>query len=73
MRFLPPSFDHQWLGKPKLRAMVYLGMPNTRMKDFLDIWFLCREFSFDGPLLRQRRRLLLVLHSLKTACCATAP
>ena len=37
----------------KLHAMVHLGMPNTRMKDFFDIWFLCREFSFDGPVLRQ--------------------
>jgi predicted nucleotidyltransferase component of viral defense system len=32
----------------KLHAMVYLGMANTRMKDFFDLWFLCREFEFDG-------------------------
>jgi hypothetical protein len=26
----------------KLHAMVPLGMANSRMKDFFDIWFLCR-------------------------------
>jgi hypothetical protein len=36
----------------KLHAMVHLGLTNSRMKDFFDIWFLCREFSFDGPSLR---------------------
>src|SRR4029453_2305760 len=35
----------------KLHAMVYLGLPNSRMKDFFDVWFLCREFPFDGALL----------------------
>ncbi len=32
----------------KLHAMVSLGMANSRMKDFFDIWFLCREFEFQG-------------------------
>jgi len=32
----------------KLHAMVDLGMANTRMKDFFDLWFLCREFGFNG-------------------------
>lgn len=32
----------------KLHAMVDLGMANTRMKDFFDLWFLCRELEFDG-------------------------
>ena len=32
----------------KLHAMVSLGMANSRMKDFFDIWFLCREFDFEG-------------------------
>jgi hypothetical protein len=37
----------------KLHAMVYLGLPNSRMKDFFDVWFLCREFPFEGvPLAR---------------------
>lgn len=35
----------------KLHAMVNLGMANTRMKDFFDLWFLCREFEINGALL----------------------
>jgi len=30
----------------KLEAIVSLGMPNSRMKDFFDIWFLARTFPF---------------------------
>lgn len=30
----------------KLHAMVSLGTANSRMKDFFDLWFLCREFEF---------------------------
>ena len=30
----------------KYQAMVYLGMVNSRMKDFYDLWFLARGFSF---------------------------
>jgi predicted nucleotidyltransferase component of viral defense system len=47
----------------KLEALVKLGMTNTRMKDFYDLWILSREFEFSGPSLRkaieatfQRRR-----------------
>jgi hypothetical protein len=32
----------------KLEAMVRLGMANSRMKDFYDIWLLSRLFEFDG-------------------------
>ena len=37
----------------KYQAMVYLGMVNSRMKDFYDLWFLARGFSFDGERLCQ--------------------
>jgi predicted nucleotidyltransferase component of viral defense system len=33
----------------KLEALVKLGMVNTRMKDFYDLWILAREFEFSGP------------------------
>lgn len=36
----------------KFEAMVKLGIANTRMKDFYDIWFIARRFEFDGPTLR---------------------
>lgn len=32
----------------KFEAMVKLGMINTRMKDFYDLWLLSRQFDFDG-------------------------
>lgn len=35
----------------KFEAMVKLGMLNTRMKDFFDLWSASQEFRFDGPTL----------------------
>jgi hypothetical protein len=35
----------------KFEAMVKLGLLNSRMKDFFDIWTLSRQFAFDGRLL----------------------
>jgi len=35
----------------KFEAMVKLGLLNSRMKDFFDIWLLCRQYEFDGTTL----------------------
>ena len=35
----------------KCEAAVSLGMGNTRMKYFYDLWYLGRTFAFDGQLL----------------------
>lgn len=32
----------------KLQAMVFLGMANSRMKDFYDVFILSKTFSFEG-------------------------
>lgn len=32
----------------KLHAMVVLGINNSRMKDFYDIYIMAKDFSFDG-------------------------
>ncbi len=40
----------------KMEAIVSLGMLNTRMKDFFDIWFLAQTFRFDGRLLHDALR-----------------
>jgi hypothetical protein len=32
----------------KVEAMVHLGMLNSRMKDFFDVWFLAKMFPFRG-------------------------
>ena len=37
----------------KYQAMVELGLLNSRMKDFYDLWTLAHEFSFSGPALCQ--------------------
>jgi len=41
----------------KFEAMVKLGMLNSRMKDFYDVWLLSRQFDFDGPRLTEAVRL----------------
>jgi predicted nucleotidyltransferase component of viral defense system len=35
----------------KLQAMVVLGIANSRMKDFYDLYVLARDFAFDGTTL----------------------
>lgn len=35
----------------KYQAMVWLGMANSRMKDYYDIWVLAKKFRFDGQTL----------------------
>lgn len=40
----------------KFEAMVKLGMLNSRMKDFYDIWLLSRQFSFNGVTLAEAVR-----------------
>jgi predicted nucleotidyltransferase component of viral defense system len=37
----------------KFEAMVKLGIMNSRMKDFWDIWLLSRQFDFDGQTLAE--------------------
>ena len=35
----------------KLHAVTVLGMTNTRMKDFFDLWVIAKTFAFDGATL----------------------
>jgi hypothetical protein len=35
----------------KFEAMTKLGLLNSRMKDFYDLWILSRQFDFDGTTL----------------------
>src|SRR5262249_24420094 len=35
----------------KFEAMVKLGLANSRMKDFYDIWLLSQQFDFEGSVL----------------------
>ena len=40
----------------KFQAMVDLGMANSRMKDFYDVWVLSNRFAFDGATLAEAMR-----------------
>jgi hypothetical protein len=35
----------------KLETMVRRGMPNNRMRDYYDLWWMCRFMTFDGSTL----------------------
>lgn len=37
----------------KYQAMVTLGMLNSRMKDFFDLWIMARRLAFDGQILAE--------------------
>lgn len=45
------GYSRETVVAEKFEAMVKLGQLNSRMKDFFDIWFLSRQFSFDGGVL----------------------
>jgi predicted nucleotidyltransferase component of viral defense system len=42
------SYTRESMVAEKFEAMVKLGMLNTRMKDFFDVWTISQEFAFDG-------------------------
>lgn len=46
------AYPRYTLVAEKLEAMVKLGLANSRMKDFFDIWVVSKIFSFDGELMR---------------------
>lgn len=45
------SYTRETVVAEKFEAMVKLGMLNSRMKDFFDLWSLRQEFSFEGHIL----------------------
>jgi hypothetical protein len=52
--FPPPivsTYPRETVIAEKFQAMVMLGIANTRMKDFYDIWFLATNFDFQSQLL----------------------
>ena len=47
------SYPKETVVAEKLETMVALGIVNSRMKDFFDVWFLANNFEFDGETLTQ--------------------
>src|SRR5213082_2664696 len=47
------AYSRETVVAEKLEALVKLGIANTRMKDFYDLWRLSQNFDFDGTLLTE--------------------
>lgn len=45
------AYPRETVVAEKFQAMVQLGMANSRMKDFYDVWTLARQFEFEGTAL----------------------
>jgi hypothetical protein len=56
----------------KFEAMVKLGILNSRMKDFFDIWFLSRQFNFAGSTLQKAMRATFATRSTAVLSVPTA-
>lgn len=55
----------------KFQAMVVLGLANTRMKDFYDVWILSRNYAFDEE--RLSRAIAATFERRATAIPTDAP
>lgn len=54
LEFSPPvlrAYPKETVVAEKLEALTALGMLNSRMKDYFDLWALSRLYIFDGPIL----------------------
>jgi len=50
------AYSRETVVAEKFHALVTLGMANSRMKDFYDLWLLGRHFAFDGATLAKAIR-----------------
>lgn len=65
------AYPRETVVAEKFQAMVLLGIANSRMKDFYDLWTLARRFDFGGPTLA--RALAATFDRRRTALPAAAP
>ena len=50
------AYPRETVVAEKYQALVHLGMANSRMKDFYDLWVIAHEFDFDGLTLSEAIR-----------------
>jgi len=50
------AYPRETVVAEKYQALVNLGLANSRMKDFYDLWVIAREFDFDGANLSEAIR-----------------
>ena len=65
------AYPRETVVAEKLQAMVELGIANSRMKDFYDLWMLAREFPFSGATLVESVRRTFVRR--RTSIPSTVP
>lgn len=65
------AYPRETVVAEKFQAMVQLGIANSRMKDFYDVWTLARQFKFDGAGLSAAIRA--TFQRRQTPLPATAP
>ena len=64
-------FPRETVVAEKFQAMVFLGIGNSRVKDFYDLWFLSQNFEFQGSLLVQA--IKATFERRQTAMPSTVP
>ena len=72
--FNPPilrAYNRETVVAEKFQAMVTLGIANSRMKDFFDIWLLARDFPFHSDPLKNA--IKATFKRRKTKIPATPP
>lgn len=65
------AYPRETVVAEKFQAMVMLGIANSRMKDFYDVWTLAREFEFSGSTLCEAIRA--TFERRKTSLPTTSP
>ncbi|MET0105076.1 MAG: nucleotidyl transferase AbiEii/AbiGii toxin family protein [Sedimenticola sp.] len=50
------AYPRETVVAEKYQTLVNLGMANSRMKDFYDLWVIARDFDFDGETLSEAIR-----------------
>jgi nucleotidyltransferase AbiEii toxin of type IV toxin-antitoxin system len=65
------AYPRETVVAEKYQAMVALGVANSRMKDFYDLWVLARQFAFTGTALSSAIRA--TFDRRKTALPAQPP
>jgi hypothetical protein len=50
------AYPRETVVAEKYQALVHLGMANSRMKDFYDLWVIANDFDFDGLILSEAIR-----------------
>lgn len=45
------AYPKETIVAEKLEAIVSLGIINSRLKDYFDLWFLCQSYEFEGAML----------------------